>query len=119
MFGNRFEIKYDAEYDVLHIYNRAKRSNCGIEWGNIDISYSGRGEIVNLSFNDASNFFTNITGKKISVDDLREIDSCILNIKNEKGIIYIAFKLCVKKVPKIDDVIAIKSLNYCSPVLSK
>jgi len=118
MHTDKFDFQYDSEYDVLFIYNKAGRSSHGIEWGNIDVSYDNKGKLVNFSLNNASSLLTNLTGKNITKETLKQITNCKISIKEKEGILYINFKFYLKDKTMIEDTLPIKALNYCSPVSS-
>ena len=72
MYTSKFKFKYDEDYDNLFIYDLLKRATYGVEWGAVDISYDQRGKLVSLSFNNATDFLTNLTNKKIVIQKLRK-----------------------------------------------
>lgn len=111
-------IQYDEEYDVLFVYDKAKRSSHGIEWGNINISYDKNGKLVNLELNNASKLLSNLTKKKITKTLLKKITTCFLDLNEKEGILYINFKFHFKnkKLKPIEDTLTVKALNYSSPV---
>lgn len=116
---NRFSIEYDEDYDVLFIYDKTKRNSHGIEWGNMDISYDSKGKLVSLCLNHATKLLTNLTRKTIRKENLRQINACALDIKEERGVNYLNFKFYANKKTIIEDTLPIKALNYCSPITAK
>jgi hypothetical protein len=114
----RFKLKYDEEYDNIFVYDMVKRAAYGVELGPLDISYDQRGNLVSLSFNDASEFLTNLTSRKITKAVLAKVNDCRLNIVEKAGILYIKFSLRFKEkqLQPIEDTLTVKALNFKSPV---
>jgi len=118
MSTGRFKLKYDEEYDNIFVYDMVKRAAYGVELGPLDISYDQRGNLVSLSFNDASEFLTNLTSRKITKAVLAKVNDCRLNIVEKAGILYIKFSLRFKEkqLQPIEDTLTVKALNFKSPV---
>lgn len=119
MSSDKFEVHYDAEYDVLSIYSKAGRSSHGIEWGpDIDVSFDNKGGLISVTFSHASTFLTNLTERKISTVMLSQITQSKIQIKESKGISYLSFSFKLKNNQEISDVLPIKTLQYYSPISS-
>jgi len=118
MYSSKFKLKYDEEYDNLFIYDLVKRACYGVELGPLDISYDQKGKLVNLALNNASDFLSNLTNKKITKKTLAKVNDCKLSVLEKAGLLYINFKLYFKEkeLMPIEDTLTVKSLNYSSPV---
>lgn len=115
---NKFKLVYDEEYDNLFIYSQAKRTTYGLEWGDLDLSFDKKGELVNLSINNASSMLSNLTNTKITASALKEISDCRLNIKKREGLLFINFKFFFRNKLKqpLEDTLTVKAPGYNSPV---
>lgn len=120
MQTGKFNLVYDKDYDNLFIYSPVKRSSYGIEWGGLDISFDKKGELANLSINNASGILSNLTNTKVTPQELKKINNCRLNIKNQQGVVFISFKLFFKDKSKspIVDTITVKAPKYKSPIVT-
>lgn len=117
MPDGKFKFSYDEEYDTLAIYSQVKRASYGMEWGDIDISYDSKGNLVSLQFNNASRLLSNLTKRKVTNKLLKQISDCRMRLKESAGILYVTFKLCFKAPSKpLEDTLALKALSYQSPV---
>ena len=118
MSTGKFKLEYDEEYDNLFIYDLVKRASYGVEWGALDLSYDQRGNLVALAFNNASDFLTNLTNKKVTKETLKKVNNCRLNILEKTGILYITFTLYFKEkqLTPIKDTLTVKALNFKSPI---
>lgn len=118
MFTGKFRFKYDGEYDNLFIYDAIRRATYGLEWGDLDVSYDQRGNLTALSFNNATDFLSNLTNKKITKSALKQVNNCRLKVLEKSGVLYITFTLYFKEKERkpIEDTLTVKALSFKPPL---
>jgi len=67
---SKFKTDYDAEEDLLYLYNENKKSKGSIEFGDLIVDLEKQGTIVGLEIFEASKYLSELTNKKITKEIL-------------------------------------------------
>jgi len=88
------KTSYDEENDVLY-YNSGEKVSDSLELGDAFIEFSGEGKIVGVEIMNASEFLSLQTGKEITDEMLKEIESGKISIRHNKDTIFLIFEFVV------------------------
>ena len=113
----KFKLNYDFDEDLLYMYSDSKKSSGSIEFGDLVIDLQKNGSVAGLEVFGASKYFSELTNKKITKNDLSKIEKAELSMSTKNGtvIIKVLLPLDGENVPAT---IAIQDMNYKSPVLA-
>ena len=115
--SDNFKIDYDEENDLLFLYDEKEKSGGSIEFGDLIIDLKRDGKIVGMEIFGASNYFSELTDRKISVQDLKKIEKVKFTVIARKGTMMIKIILPLEK-ENIQATIAIQDINYSSPAMA-
>ena len=120
MSNKSTKFDYDAENDILFIYDSKKKSKGSIEYGkDIHISFSSKGELTGLEFLNASEMFHELFGREISKEKLSNIEACNLWDGKKRGLRMIKFAcLFSQKERPLDGQLVMQDINFKSPILA-
>lgn len=115
----KIRFNFDAENDVLFIYNSAAKSEGSIEYGkNIHISFA-KNEVVGLEIMDASQMLSALSKTGITMEDLSELSACSLSTKKQKGLLVITFTCRFKqKLQPLENYLTLQDVTYNSPLVA-
>jgi len=88
------KTSYDEEHDVLY-YNSGQKVSDSLELGDAYIEFSTDGSIVGVEIMNASEFLSLQTGKEITEEMLKEIESGKISIRTNKDTLFIIFEFVV------------------------
>lgn len=93
-----FEFDYDKDNDILFLFDKKSKSRHSIRLSNeIFFDLDNKDQLAGLELRNASELLTNISGKKISPDDLETISKTKLQIQEIGGLAFIKIHLTLLK----------------------
>ncbi len=113
----KFKADYDAEEDMLFLYNETRRSSGSVELGEIVIDFTNKGDIVALEIFGASQYLSEITNHRLTKSALSKIRSAGVSFMKKRGTTIIKILFPLEK--EISATIAIQNINYRSPILAQ
>ena len=115
--SSKFRFDYDAENDLLYLYNPAKKSKGSIEFGELIIDLEKKGEIVGLEILEASKYLSELTGRKITKTALKNLENASVSHSARNGTVMIKIMLKIEK-EEILAPVAIQDMHYKSPIMA-
>jgi uncharacterized protein YuzE len=67
---------YDDDYDDLAIFKKGQKSYGSIDFDNLILDFTSKGEFVGIELMDATQYLSNLTGEKITKERLMNIADC-------------------------------------------
>jgi uncharacterized protein YuzE len=115
---NEFKADFDEKEDLLFIYNPKKKSKGSAELGELIIDFGIDGGIAGLEIFEASKYLSELTGRKISIEQLKEVENAGMTVNEKKGTLIIKIILAIEN-EKVPATIAVQNMHYKSPILAK
>ncbi|PIU21244.1 MAG: hypothetical protein COT15_03150 [Candidatus Diapherotrites archaeon CG08_land_8_20_14_0_20_34_12] len=112
---SKFKTDYDAEEDLLYLYNENKKSKGSIEFGDLIVDLEKQGTIVGLEIFEASKYLSELTNKKITKEILDKMQKTTISFVTKKGTTIIKISLPIEK-GEVPATIAIQNMHYKSPM---
>ena len=115
--SGKFRFDYDAENDLLYLYNPAKKSRGSIEFGDLIIDLEKKGGIAGIEIFGASKYLSELTGRRITKRALKALENASVSHSARNGTVMIKIALKTDK-EEILAPVAIQDMHYSSPVLA-
>ena len=115
--SGKFRFDYDAENDLLYLYNPAKKSKGSVEFGELIIDLEKKGGIAGIEIFGASKYLSELTNKRISKRALKNLENASVSHSSRNGTVMIKIVLRIEK-EEILAPVAIQDMRYNSPVLA-
>ncbi|HIH09511.1 MAG TPA: DUF2283 domain-containing protein [Candidatus Diapherotrites archaeon] len=112
--ASRFKADYDPDEDILYLYSEKNKSKGSIEFGEIVIDFTAKGDIVGLEIFDASHYLSEITNHRLTKNSLLKASTANLSFLKKRGTTII--KMVIPLEEELAATIAIQNLNYRSPL---
>jgi len=117
--ANKFKAIYDAEEDILFIYNPEKKSSGSIEVGShVHISFSAKNDVIGLEVLEATKTLGLLAKTKVTKKMLKSLKNGSLNTKTEKGLLIVAYHLLGKE-KSLSGQLIVHDTKYKSPITAK
>lgn len=114
----KFKVDYDSKEDLLYFYDTDKKAKGSVEFGELIIDLAKNGSIVGLELFDASEYLSQLTNKKITKHQLKNVKRCSMSAIQKKGTTIIKILLSIENKELLAP-IAIQNIQYRSPIFAR